>query len=201
MTTIGVLISGSGTNLQSIIDAIEAGTVPGRISCVISNRADAYGLERARAHNIPAIVISHRDHPTREDYDRTLVETLQQHGVELVVLAGFMRIITPAFLEAFPHRVLNIHPALLPSFPGIHAQKQALEYGVRFSGCTVHFVDSGTDTGPIVLQAVVPVLPHDTEDSLSARIRVEEHRLYPEAVRLFCQGRLRVEGRHVVIAD
>jgi phosphoribosylglycinamide formyltransferase-1 len=201
MTTIGVLISGSGTNLQSIIDAIEANTVAGRIACVISNRTDAYGLERARKHGIPAIVISHKDHPTREDYDRTLVDTLQQHGVELVVLAGFMRIITPVFLEAFPHRVLNIHPALLPAFPGIHAQKQALEYGVRFSGCTVHFVDSGTDTGPIVLQAVIPVLPHDTEDSLSARIRVEEHRLYPDAVRLFCQGRLRVEGRQVIIAD
>jgi phosphoribosylglycinamide formyltransferase-1 len=201
MTTIGVLISGSGTNLQSIIDAIEAKTVAGHIACVISNRADAYGLERARKHCIPAIVISHKEHPTREDYDRTLVETLQQHGVELVVLAGFMRIITPVFLEAFPQRVLNIHPALLPAFPGIHAQKQALEYGTRFSGCTVHFVDNGTDTGPIVLQAVVPVLPHDTEDSLSARIRVEEHRLYPEAVRLFCQGRLRVEGRHVLIAD
>jgi phosphoribosylglycinamide formyltransferase-1 len=201
MTSIGVLISGSGTNLQSIIDAIEAGGVPGRIACVISNRADAFGLERARRHGIPALVISHRDHPTREDYDSTLVACLQEHGVELTVLAGFMRIITPVFLDAFPHRVMNIHPALLPAFPGIHAQRQALEYGVRYSGCTVHFVDSGTDTGPIILQSVVPVLPEDTEDSLSARIRAEEHRLYPEAVRLFCQGRLQVEGRHVIIAD
>jgi phosphoribosylglycinamide formyltransferase-1 len=121
--------------------------------------------------------------------------------VELTVLAGFMRIITPVFLDAFPHRVMNIHPALLPAFPGIHAQRQALEYGVRYSGCTVHFVDSGTDTGPIILQSVVPVLPGDTEDSLSARIRAEEHRLYPEAVRLFCQGRLRLDGRHVIIVD
>jgi phosphoribosylglycinamide formyltransferase-1 len=199
MTSIGVLISGSGTNLQSIIDAVEAGTIDGRIACVISNRSDAFGLERARKHGIPALVINHREHPTREDYDATLVATLREHGVELVVLAGFMRIITPVFLDAFPHRVLNIHPALLPAFPGIHAQRQAVEYGVRFSGCTVHFVDSGTDTGPIILQSVVPVMPGDTEDSLSARIRVEEHRLYPEAVRLFCQDRLRLDGRHVII--
>lgn len=201
MINIGVLISGSGTNLQSIIDAIEAGTINGRITCVISNRADAYGLERAKKHGIPALVVSHKEHPTREEYDATLVATLREHGVEMVVLAGFMRIITPVFLDAFPHRVLNIHPALLPSFPGIHAQKQALDYGVRYSGCTIHFVDSGTDTGPIILQSVVPVHPDDTEESLSARIQVEEHRAYPEAVRLFCQGRLRVVGRHVVITD
>jgi phosphoribosylglycinamide formyltransferase-1 len=201
MTSIGVLISGSGTNLQSIIDSIEGGHLQARIACVISNRSDAPGLERAAKHGIPTRVIAHREHPTREDYDATLVACLREFGVELVVLAGFMRIITPVFLEAFPNRVMNIHPALLPAFPGIHAQRQALDYGVRYSGCTVHFVDCGTDTGPIILQAAVPVLADDTEERLSARIRAEEHRLYPEAIRLYSQGRLQVTGRHVIIAD
>ena len=199
MTVLGVLISGSGTNLQSIIDSMEHGMLNARIACVISNKADAYGLERAKKHNIPTIVLNHRDYPSREAYDTAMVAKLREHGVELVVLAGFMRIITTTFLDAFPHRVMNIHPALLPAFPGIHAQKQAVDYGVKVSGCTVHFVDHGTDTGPIILQAVVPVHQNDTEETLSERIRQEEHRLYPEAIQLYAEGRLSVNGRKVFI--
>lgn len=194
---VGVLVSGNGSNLQAIIDRIEAGSLPARIACVISNKADAFGLERARKHGIPAIHIDHRAHGGRESYDAALVETLRGHGVQLVVLAGFMRIVTSVLLDAFPNAVMNIHPALLPAFPGLHAQAQALRYGVKFSGCTVHFVDEGTDTGPIIIQAVVPVLDDDDEASLSARIQVEEHRTYPEAVRLFAERRLRIEGRKV----
>jgi phosphoribosylglycinamide formyltransferase-1 len=202
MTTplaIGVLVSGSGTNLQAIIDHCAAGTIPGRVVCVISNRADAYGLERAQRHGIPAIHLNHRDFSSREAYDAQVVAVLREHGVGLVVLAGFMRIVTPVLLEAFPNAVMNIHPALLPSFPGLHAQQQALDYGVKVSGCTVHFVDAGCDTGPIILQAVVPVLDDDNEASLSARIHLEEHRIYPEAVRLFATGSIQVNGRHVRI--
>ncbi|ANA40275.1 phosphoribosylglycinamide formyltransferase [Geobacter anodireducens] len=194
---VGVLVSGNGSNLQAIIDRIEADSLPVRIACVISNKADAFGLERARKHGIPAIHIDHRAHGGRESYDAALVETLRGHGVQLVVLAGFMRIVTSVLLDAFPNAVMNIHPALLPAFPGLHAQAQALRYGVKFSGCTVHFVDEGTDTGPIIIQAVVPVLDDDDEASLSARIQVEEHRTYPEAVRLFAERRLRIEGRKV----
>lgn len=197
---IGVLVSGNGSNLQTIIDRIEDGTLPARIACVISNKADAYALERAKRHGIPTHIIDHRAHAGRESYDAALVELLRSHGVGLVVLAGFMRIVTPVLLGAFPHAVLNIHPALLPAFPGLHAQRQALEYGVKVSGCTVHFVDEGTDTGPIIIQAVVPVLDNDTEDTLSARIQKEEHRIYPEAVNLFARGRLTVDGRKVVVA-
>lgn len=197
--SIGVLISGSGTNLQAIIDRCADGTIDGRVVCVISNRADAYGLERARRAGVPAVHLDHRRFSSREEYDGELVRILREHGVELVALAGFMRIVTPVLLDAFPHRVMNIHPALLPAFPGLDAQKQALDHGVRVSGCTVHFVDEGCDTGPIILQSVVPVLPGDTVETLSARIHVQEHRTYPEAIRLFAQGRLRVEGRRVTI--
>ncbi len=197
---IGVLVSGSGSNLQSIITQIENGTIDAEIVCVISNRSDAYGLERAQRHKIPAIHLDHRRFSGREAYDVALVETLREYGVRLVVLAGFMRIVTPVLLNAFPHAVLNIHPALLPAFPGLHAQQQALDYGVRLTGCTVHFVDAGTDTGPIIIQAAVPVLPGDTEESLSARIQTEEHRIYPAAVRMFAEGRLSVNGRTVTIA-
>ncbi|MRR35264.1 phosphoribosylglycinamide formyltransferase [bacterium] len=196
---IGVLVSGNGSNLQAIIDRIEDGTLPARIACVISNKADAYALERAKSHSIPTHILDHRAHAGRESYDAALVELLRSHGVGLVVLAGFMRIVTPVLLGAFPHAVLNIHPALLPAFPGLHAQRQALQYGVKVSGCTVHFVDEGTDTGPIIIQAIVPVLDDDTENTLSARIQKEEHRIYPEAVNLFAQGRLTVDGRKVVV--
>jgi len=198
---IGVLVSGSGTNLQSILDACARGELPARVVCVISNKADAYGLERAKKAGIPAFHLDHRAHGGREAYDAALVATLREFGVELVVMAGFMRIITPVLLEAFPMAVMNIHPALLPAFPGLHAQRQALEYGAKFAGCTVHFVDAGTDTGPIIMQAAVPILEQDTEETLSARIQKEEHRVYPEAIKLFAQGLLSVEGRQVRVSQ
>ncbi len=196
---LGVLVSGSGSNLQAIIDRIEAGGINARIACVISNNPDAFALTRAAEHGIPVAIHENRGFADRRAYDAALVAILRDHGVELVVLAGFMRILSETMVTAFPNAIMNIHPALLPAFPGLNAQKQALDYGVRFSGCTVHFVDCGTDTGPIILQAVVPVEQGDTEESLSARIQQEEHRTYPEAVRLFCQGKIRVEGRHVRI--
>lgn len=198
---IGVLASGNGSNLQSIIDSIAAGKLPAAVVCVICNNADAFALERAQKHGIPAIYLDHRSFAGREAYDTALVKTLKEHGVELVVLAGFMRIITPVLIGAFPMRIMNIHPALLPAFPGLHAQKQALQYGVKVAGCTVHFVDAGTDTGPIIVQASVPVLDDDTEETLSARIQKEEHRIYPEAVSLFAQGRLKVDGRKINSAN
>jgi phosphoribosylglycinamide formyltransferase 1 len=198
---IGVLISGSGTNLQSILDACECGELKARIACVVSNKADAFGLERARKAGIPALHLDHRAYTGREGYDEALVATLREFDVELVVLAGFMRIITHVLLESFPMSVMNIHPALLPSFPGLHAQRQALEYGAKVAGCTVHFVDCGTDTGPIIIQSAVPVLEGDTEETLSARIQKEEHRIYPEAIKLFADGRLKVEGRTVTVTQ
>ena len=196
---IAVLVSGSGSNLQAIIDASEKGEISCRVGIVISNKADAYGLERARKHGIPTGVVSHKDFPSREEFDMRLVEVIRKSGATLVCLAGFMRVLTPVFVRAFPNRILNIHPALLPSFPGTHGPGQALNHGVRFSGCTVHFLDEGVDTGPIVVQAVVPVYDDDTEEALAARILVQEHRIYPMAIRLFFQGRLKVEGRRVRI--
>jgi phosphoribosylglycinamide formyltransferase-1 len=197
---IGVLVSGTGSNLQVLIDAIEEGSLTATIACVISNRPDALAMGRAGRHGIPHHYIDHRLHPGREAYDACLVEALREHDVELVVLAGFMRIVTPVLLNAFPGAVMNIHPALLPAFPGLHAQRQALDYGVKLTGCTVHFVDAGTDTGPIIIQAAVPVHDGDDEASLSARIQVEEHRIYPEAIRLFAAGQLHIEGRKVRIS-
>jgi len=194
---IAILVSGSGSNLQAIIDASERGEIPGRVGLVVSNKADAYGLVRARNHDIPTEVVDHRAFENREAFDARMVEVIRSSGAELVCLAGFMRVVTPVFLRAFPHRILNIHPALLPSFPGTHGPRQALQYGVRFSGCTVHFLDEGVDTGPVVVQAVVPVYEDDTEDTLAARILKEEHRIYPMAIRLFLEGRLAVEGRRV----
>jgi phosphoribosylglycinamide formyltransferase-1 len=194
-----VLASGSGTNLQALIDRCEDGSIPASISCVISNVASAFALERANKHGIPAILVDHRLYSSREEYDGAVVKALSAHGVELVALAGFMRIITTVLIEAFPNAIMNIHPALLPSFPGLHAQRQALQHGVKISGCTVHFVDAGTDTGPIICQAAVPVLSDDTEDTLSARILVEEHRCYPLAVRFFAEGKLSLDGRRVII--
>lgn len=197
---IAVLVSGNGSNFQAIVDAIEAGRIPnGRIACLVSNKPDAFALERARNHNIPALVLEHTGFANRRAYDEAMVALLREQGVQLVVLAGFMRILSPVMVEAFPNAIMNIHPALLPSFPGLDAQQQALDYGVRYTGCTVHLVDCGTDTGPIILQAVVPVLGDDTVESLSLRIHGEEHRIYPEAVRLFCSGRLQMAGRRVVI--
>jgi len=197
---IGVLVSGRGSNLQAIIDNIGIGSLSAEIAVVISDQADAYSLERAKKHNISAVHVSAKGYKgKRDEYDVVLVKELQKHNVELVVLAGFMRIITPTLLNAFPNRVMNIHPALLPSFPGLHVQKAALEHGVRFSGCTVHFVDGGMDTGPIIIQAVVPILDNDTEDSLSARILKQEHTIYSRAIQLYAGGRLRIEGRRVLI--
>ena len=196
---LGVLISGQGTNLQAIIDAIEAKRLDAVIRIVISNRPEVYGLVRARKHGIPTEVVDHQKFPTREAYDQALIEILHARGVELVVLAGFMRLLSPLFVRSFPNRIMNIHPALLPAFPGLHVQKKAVEHGVRFSGCTVHFVNEECDQGPIIIQAAVPVFPDDTEESLSARIQKEEHRIYPRAIQLYCEGRLHVVGRKVFV--
>ena len=199
---LAVLVSGNGSNFQAIVDAIEAGRVPNAgIVCLISNKADAFALERAKNHNITSIVLDHKGFPNRQAYDAALVELLQQHGVDLVILAGFMRLLSPTMIDAFPNRIMNIHPALLPAFPGLDAQQQAFDYGARYTGCTVHFVDKGTDTGPIILQSVVPILGSDTLETLTQRIHGEEHRTYVEAVRLFCAGRLKVEGRKVIISE
>lgn len=196
---IGVLASGRGSNLQSIIDAGEDGRLNGRVVVVISDNPGAFALDRARRHGIPAYAVRLDEKPSKEAYEEEIVKILREHRVDLVCLAGYMRIVTEVMLRAFPNRMINIHPSLLPSFPGLHAQRQALEYGVRYSGCTVHFVDEGVDTGPIIIQAVVPVLQDDTEDTLSARILEQEHRIYVEAVRLYEQGKLKVRGRRVFI--
>jgi len=197
---IGVLASGSGTNLQALIDAGNRGELgPGRIVVVGANVEGCGALGRASQAGIPSFVLSHKDYANREDFDRALLDEMRRHGVALVVLAGFMRILTPRFLDAFPHRVVNIHPALLPSFPGVHAQKQAFDYGVRFAGCTVHFVDAGTDTGPIIAQAIVPVLQDDDEESLRLRILAEEHRLFPAVICAIAEGRVSVDGRRVLL--
>jgi phosphoribosylglycinamide formyltransferase-1 len=200
--SVGVLISGSGTNLQAILDAAAGDDLAGaRVAVVVSNRPDAYGLERARRAGVPAVVIDHKAFTGREPFEDALLATLRGHGVELVALAGFMRLLTPHFLREFPDRVVNIHPALLPAFPGTHAQRQALDYGVRITGCTVHFVDEGTDTGPIIAQAAVPVLPGDTEEILGQRILQEEHRIYPHVIRLIASGHVVRRGRAVLVAD
>ena len=197
----GVLASGSGTNLQALIDAWKAGALaPAELVVVGVNIPGCLALERAQKAGIETFVLSHKAFAGREDFDRALVAELRERGVELVVLAGFMRVLTGTFLDAFPLRVINIHPALLPAFPGLHAQKQAIDYGVKVAGCTVHFVDKGTDTGPIIAQAAVPVLPGDDEYSLGKRILGEEHRLLPAVVRAVASGQISVEGRRVKIA-
>jgi len=200
-TILGILVSGSGSNLQSIIDNIEQGKLDATIGVIISNRADAYALERARRHHIPAVVVEHAAFSSRDDFDLKMIEILRSYSVELVVMAGFMRILTETFLNAFPMQILNIHPALLPSFQGLHGQERAFDYGVKFSGCTVHFADTGVDTGPIIMQAVVPVFDDDTAESLQQRILKEEHRIYPQAIRLYTEGRLEIRGRRVLIRD
>jgi phosphoribosylglycinamide formyltransferase-1 len=198
---IGVLVSGSGSNLQSIIDHIEKGQIQAEIRVVISNNPDAYALERAKKHGIPAVVVRHQDYPERDDFDNRMIESLKSFGIELVVMAGFMRVLTPLFLKAFPMKVINIHPAILPSFQGLHGQQKAFEYGVKFSGCTVHFADEGVDTGPIIIQAVVPVYDTDTVEMLAERILKEEHRIYPQAIQWYAEGRLEVAGRKVRVKD
>ena len=195
---IAVLISGRGSNLQALIDAIADKRLNAAIAVVISNRADAGGLERARAAGIETVVLSHRAFATRDGYDRALVEQLQGRNVGLVCLAGFMRLVGAPLIDAFPHRILNIHPSLLPAFPGLDAQRQAIEHGVKVSGVTVHLVTEELDGGPIVVQRAVPVMQDDTAETLAARILVEEHRAYPEAVELILNGGWRVQGRRFV---
>ena len=195
---IGVLLSGRGSNFEALADNIASGRIPGaEIAIVISNREGAPGLERAAARGFVTKAIPSRG-LEREQYDRLVVEELKRAGVELVCLAGFMRLLSPYFVAAFPQRILNIHPSLLPSFPGLEAQRQALEYGVKFSGCTVHLVDENLDAGPILVQAIVPIRDEDTDETLAARILIEEHRIYAEAVRLILSGRYRIEGRRVI---
>ena len=199
---LAVLVSGRGSNLQAIIDNIEKGALSAEIAVVVSDQPDAYALERAKKHDIPAVHVSAKGYKgKRDEYDTLLVKELQKRNVDLVCLAGFMRIITPVLIKAFPNRILNIHPSLLPSFPGLHVQKKAIDHGVKFSGCTVHFVDEDMDTGPIIIQAVVPILDSDTEDSLSERILKQEHKIYSRAIQLFAEGRLKIEGRRVLLTD
>lgn len=201
MLNIGVLVSGSGTNLQAIIDAIEAKRLDAKIAVVISNKPDAFALTRAEKHGVDTRVIVKDAFPDRETFDAELVRVLNEHKVELVALAGFLRILTPVFTRAFPMRIMNIHPSLLPSFTGLDVQRKAIEYGVKFSGCTVHFVDEGLDTGPIIMQAVVPVTANDTTETLAKRILEEEHKIYPEAIRLYAEGKLKILGRRVLSAE
>ncbi|TFB07863.1 phosphoribosylglycinamide formyltransferase [Candidatus Atribacteria bacterium MT.SAG.1] len=199
MFNIGVLASGRGTNLQAIIEAVEQGRIEGEISIVVSDNPDAYALKRAKQHNIETQYIDFRSFKNREDYDKKVVECLKEKKIDLVVLAGYMRIISPYFIKAYKNKIMNIHPALLPSFPGLHAQKQAVEHEVKVSGCTVHFVDEGVDLGPIILQKEVEVKDDDTEESLAERILKEEHQIYPRAIQLFSEGRLVIKRRKVFI--
>jgi phosphoribosylglycinamide formyltransferase-1 len=196
---IGVLASGGGTNLQAIIDRCQEGSLAAEIAVVITNNPGAGALDRASKAGVETLCINHREFSQREDFDNAVVNALQDAKVDLVVLAGFMRIITQTFIDAFPERIINIHPALLPAFPGLHVQQQAIDYGARFSGCTVHFVDGGVDTGPIIMQAVVPILADDDADTLAARILEQEHRIYPRAIQLISENRVHVNGRQVKI--
>ena len=196
---IGVLCSGRGSNLASIIESIERGEIRAEISVVIADKSDAYALERAREKGIAAVAVVYRDYTDRADFERALLQELHAHGVTLVVLAGFMRILSPVFVHSYTGRILNIHPALLPSFPGAHAHRDALAYGVKVSGCTVHFVDEGMDSGPIIMQAAVPVQEGDTEETLAARVLEQEHRIFPASIKLYVEGRLHVDGRKVHI--
>lgn len=197
---IAVLISGGGSNLQSIIDRMESGVLDVSIRLVMSNVAGAFGLERAKKHGIATFVLDHKSVADREKFDHRMVRAIKDAGAEAVALAGFMRLITPGFLAAFPQKVVNIHPALLPSFPGLHGQKQAADYGVRLAGCTVHFVDERVDHGPIIIQAAVKAFPDDDEASLGERILKLEHRIYPQALQWLAEGRLSIQGRKVVLA-
>jgi len=196
---IGVLASGRGSNFQAIIDSIETGYIQARINVLITDNPKAFSLERAEKHGIEALVMPHKNYASREEYFRDITAELKKRDVELVVLAGFMRIVGKPLLDAYPNKVMNIHPALLPSFPGLHGQKQANDYGVKISGCTVHFVDEGMDTGSIIIQAAVPVRDDDTEATLSERILKLEHKIFPEAIKLFAEGRVGMQGRKVVI--
>ena len=202
---VAVLASGRGSNVQAVIDAIEAGQVYATIVAVISNKKDAAALERARRHGLPDLVVDPKPFAgrpdSREAYDRALLEVLDRHDAELVLLAGYMKIVTAVLVNAYANRMMNIHPSLLPSFPGLDVQKKAIDWGCKLAGCTVHFVTEGVDEGPIILQAAVPILAIDTPETLAARILEQEHKIYPKAVQLFAEGRLQVEGRRVLIVD
>lgn len=195
---LGVLASGYGSNLQAIIDEIEAGRLSAKIALVLSNKADSFALTRAEKHRIPRLFIDPKKYKQRADYDEALLEALLAHQVQVVILAGYMRLLTGHLVKPFLHRMINIHPSLLPAFPGLHAQRQALAYGVKFSGCTVHFVDEEMDSGPIIAQMTVPVLDGDTEDDLAGRILVEEHRLLPSVIQRLARGKLKIDGRRVL---
>lgn len=199
MLKIGILASGRGSNFQSIIDSVKSGHLKANIEILIVDNPDAYAIQRAMTNGIPYLYLNPEDFATKDEFYGKIALELKKKEVGLVVLAGFMRVVGKPLLDAFPMRVMNIHPALLPSFPGLHGQRQAVDFGVRVSGCTVHFVDEGVDTGPIIIQAAVPVRPDDTEESLSERILKLEHRIFPEAIRLFADGRLEVRGRKVMI--
>jgi len=202
---VAVLASGRGSNLQAVIDAIEAGRLDAKIVAVLSNKKDAVALERARKHGLTDMFVDAKPFigraDSREAYDRMLLEILQQRDVELVLLAGYMKIVTAVLVNAYANRMMNIHPSLLPSFPGLDVQKKAIDWGCKLAGCTVHFVTEGVDEGPIIVQAAVPILDEDTSESLAARILLQEHIIYPRAVQLFAEGRLRVDGRRVVIEE
>ena len=198
---IGVIVSGSGSNFQSIIDQTENGNLDAVIKVVICNNPDAYALERAKKHNIPSVIIDHKDFKDRNEFDEKMIKVLKSYSVELVIMAGFMRVLTPLFIKAFHMRIMNIHPAILPSFQGIHAQERAFDYGVKFSGCSVHFADEGVDTGPVIIQSVVPVYDDDTADTLQERILKEEHRIFPQAIQFNAEGKLEVVGRKVRVKN
>jgi len=199
MINIGVLVSGRGTNLQAIIEAIEEGKIAGEIKVVISDNPDAYALKRAQQYHIDTRYIDFKKFKKRKDYDKEIIKTLKEKKIDLVILAGYMRILSPYFIRAYQNKIMNIHPALLPSFQGLYAQRQAVEHGVKISGCTVHFVDEGIDSGPIILQKAVEVSDDDTEESLAEKILKEEHQIYPRAIQLFSEGRLVIKGRRVFI--
>lgn len=199
MIRIGVLASGSGTNLQAIIDASEAGEIDAKVAVVISDKGNAYALERAKKHNIPNYFVNFKNFSSNEEYEKEILKILREHNVDLVILAGYMKIVGKTLISAYQNRMMNIHPALLPSFPGLNAWDQAVEYGVKISGVTVHFVDEEMDTGPIILQTAVPVFDNDTGETLISRIHQEEYKIYKKAIQLFAEGRLKIEGRKVKI--
>ena len=196
---IAVLISGRGSHLKNLLDCCKRGQIPASIALVISNKSDAPGLQYPHEAGIESVILPHKQFSTREKYDEEIVRILKDHQIDLICLAGFMRLLSPVFIRAFPLKIMNVHPALLPAFPGLHAQKQAIEYGVKTTGVTVHFVDEGLDSGPIIVQKTIDVSPHDDEESLSARLLPVEHQAYAEAVRLFFENRLRVDGRTVFV--
>jgi phosphoribosylglycinamide formyltransferase 1 len=198
---LAVFLSGRGSNFMAIREAVRRGDIDAEFGLVFSNKAEAPGLAKAREWGLETLSLDPKLFATREDYDRAIIAEVERRGIDLVCLAGYMKVLTPGLCDAFKHRIVNIHPALLPAFPGLHVQQKAIDWGVRFSGCTVHFVAAEVDMGPIILQAVVPVLQDDTEETLAARILLEEHKIYPEAVRLYFEGRIEVRGRRVFILE